>query len=205
MYDEKTAFFSTCCRRVGLKRFGVLLVFPLLVVLTMPAAPEMREALIYRREAIGEGAWWRLLTAHWVHLSASHALMNLTAWGLIWGYGFEAMNTARWLSATVVSALGTALGIFFFDAEVAAYVGLSGLLHGVLVTVAMVRLRDACRSGGWVLAVVAVKLVWEQWQGPLAGTAALAGGPVLVDAHLFGMASGVVAGLLLKFRFTVHG
>jgi membrane associated rhomboid family serine protease len=43
---------------------------------------------------------------------------------------------------------------------------------------------------------VILKLAVEQWLGPLWLTAEAAGGPVVVDAHLFGALGGALAAIL---------
>jgi membrane associated rhomboid family serine protease len=60
-------------------------------------------------------------------------------------------------------------------------------------TLAHLRRRE---RDGWILAVLlAGKLVWEQGVGalPLSGS-----DPVVVDAHLFGVAGGLAAAAFLK-------
>src|SRR5690349_9713127 len=53
------------------------------------AIPELggdlvRNALSYDRAALAEGQLWRLLTAHFVHLDAQHALLNGLGLVLMW-------------------------------------------------------------------------------------------------------------------------
>jgi len=49
---------------------------------------------------------------------------------------------------------------------------------------------------GWILAVFLVlKLMYEQLRGPLPWSVATTGGPVVVDAHLYGTFTGVILGL----------
>jgi membrane associated rhomboid family serine protease len=43
---------------------------------------------VYDRAAIGQGEWWRLLSAHWVHSDSSHAAWDI-AMLLILGALFE--------------------------------------------------------------------------------------------------------------------
>jgi hypothetical protein len=49
--------------------------------------------------------------------------------------------------------------------------------------------------------VVAGKVAWEQFAGPLPGSEATSGGAVIVDAHLYGMLGGTaVAFALIRVR-----
>jgi hypothetical protein len=98
--------------------------------------------------------------------------------------------------------LGVGVGLFAFAPGVGWYVGLSGALHGMLAAVVL----DACfdraqRRWGLALAgALVAKLAWEQVAGPLPFTAAAAGGPVIVAAHLHG----ALAGALAAVAFIVH-
>ncbi|MCH8278820.1 MAG: hypothetical protein IIC12_07825 [Proteobacteria bacterium] len=80
------------------------------------------------------------------------------------------------------------------------YVGLSGLLHGLLVAGILVRLRDLNAETVILAALIVAKLAWEQFNGPLPGSETTSGGPVIVDAHLYGAAGGVLGGLLTRIR-----
>jgi membrane associated rhomboid family serine protease len=46
--------------------------------------------------------------------------------------------------------------------------------------------------------LVCGKLLWEQAVGPLPGSAEVAGGKVIVDAHLYGAIGGLVLGWVLS-------
>ena len=48
-----------------------------------------------------------------------------------------------------------------------------------------------------MLVIFAAKLGWEQLAGPLPFTGETAGGPVIVDAHLYGAVGGALAALLI--------
>jgi len=51
-----------------------------------------------------------------------------------------------------------------------------------------------------LLVLVVGKLVWEQLTGALPGSESIAGGEVLVDAHLYGAIGGAVIGAWLVLR-----
>jgi len=50
------------------------------------------------------------------------------------------------------------------------------------------------------LLLLGLKLAWEQLAGPLPGSEALSGGPVVVDAHLYGTSAGLLGVWLLELR-----
>jgi membrane associated rhomboid family serine protease len=85
-------------------------------------------------------------------------------------------------------------GLWLLDSTVQWYVGSSGALHGIMAAGALAHLRRR-EPDGWILAgFVVAKLTWEHWVGPLP----LAGGVVVVDAHLYGVIGGAAVAAFLK-------
>lgn len=159
-----------------------------------------RFALRYERMAIGEGEYWRLLTGHFVHLGWSHLLMNMLALLLIWLLVGDRLNGRAWLLALPVIIVTIDAGFWWLDTPLAWYVGFSGALHGMLLAGLVVDWR---RPGGetWLLgAMLLAKLSYEQLVGPLPGSAASAGGDVVVNAHLYGAVGGLLAVAASKIR-----
>ena len=173
---------------------GLALTVTVLAFLGSPA----RRALRLDRPRVLEGELWRLFTGHLVHLGWGHLAMNLAGLALVWLLVGAALSPGRWATVLAVCALGTGLGLAL-DPRLHWYVGLSGVLHGLLAAGAVAALRGPGRREAMVLlALLAAKLAWEQARGALPGSAALAGGPVLVDAHLYGAVWGGLAGWLLR-------
>lgn len=179
-------------RQTGL---GLLCVITLLVIVIGAFGDAGRALLRYDR--IGLYGWelWRLVTGHLAHLNAGHGALNLAAmWLAAFAFG-HLFSAWRWLAIGLGSMAAVDAGMWFLAREVTWFVGLSGILHGI-VAAAAVALAARGRLEGWLLAVaIAGKLTWEQWQGAMPGTAELSGGPVIVDSHLFGSVGGVLAGL----------
>jgi rhomboid family GlyGly-CTERM serine protease len=154
----------------------------------------------YDRGALEAGQVWRLLTAHLVHLGWGHLWPNLLALLLICGLVEEFLKPVEWVAVSIVAALGIDAGLYAFDPGVPWYVGLSGVLHGVVACGALMMLRARQYRIGAILALgVAAKLTFEQIQGPLPFTQASAGGAVIVAAHLYGAISGALAAIAFGF------
>jgi rhomboid family GlyGly-CTERM serine protease len=154
----------------------------------------------YDRAALEAGQVWRLVTAHLVHLGWGHLWPNVLALLLIGGLVEEFLGPLEWVVATVGAALGIDLGLYALDPGVSWYVGLSGVLHGLVACGALMMLQARHYQVGAVLAVgVALKLVFESTHGPIPFTQASAGGPVIVAAHLYGAASGALAAIAFGF------
>ncbi len=174
----------------------------LLAVCLLLALPELggdavRNAGSFDRAAIRGGEWWRLLTAHFVHLDAGHALLNGLGVVLMWALFARDYSPLRWLAIYLFAALTISAGLWFLNPELEWYVGASGALHGVMTagTLAHLRRRDL---DGWILAIfIVAKLSYEQIAGsmPLSGAA-----HTIVDAHLYGAVGGLVLAVFLKSR-----
>ncbi len=154
-------------------------------------------ALRYERAAILDGEWWRLVTGNLVHLGWPHLWLNLAGLILVWALFHRAINTRGWIIVTLISGLAVGGGLLLFDPGLGWYVGLSGALHG-LFAAGVVAALFAGHRGEWLLLIVfGAKLAWEQLIGTMPGTAELAGGNVIVDAHLYGAIGGAVTSVSL--------
>ena len=160
--------------------------------------PLTTTALRYERSAIQAGEVWRLLSGNLVHLGWEHLLLNLTGLILIWLLFGRLLSTRQWLLVTTISCLAVGLGLLLFNPELDWYVGLSGMLHGLFVTGLLINLRNGYKLEWLLLLAIIAKLAWEQLHGAMPGSAAIAGGAVIVDAHLYGAISGIVTGMTLK-------
>jgi len=156
-----------------------------------------RLALAYNRDALEAGEFWRLLTGHFVHLSLTHVLLNLAGLALVvWIVG-HAFSWSQWLFVMFVSIVIIDAGFWFLSPELAWYVGISGLLNGILAAGLVIGIAER-DPGSVVLAVVVLaKLTWEQTVGPLPGSESTSGGDVVVIAHIYGAAGGLLSAALL--------
>ncbi len=181
---------------------ALLLSMVMLAVLLALAGDEARHALRYERAAILDGEFWRLVSGHFVHLGWSHLLLNLAGLTLVWLMLGSQFSSAQWLVLTGVSLATISACFLLFEPRLQWYVGLSGLLHGWFAAGAFALSRDRQlserRFGALLLVLIALKLAYEQWQGALPMTAKSAGGPVVVDAHLYGALGGLAAALAIS-------
>ena len=193
MTEAGLAKFRGAARR---HRLAALLGVAALLALPALAGPPVVAALRYERGAVAAGQWWRLLTCHLVHFDVRHLVLNLAGLGLLWWLFVADARPRDWLAVALAAALAVGGGLYVLDPQVAWYLGLSGVLHGVWAGAAVFARRrwplEALVTG----ALLAAKLVAERWVGPLAGAvdAAL---PVVVAAHLYGAIGGLAAALAL--------
>ena len=173
----------------------------LLALVLMLAGDAGRNWLRFERAGIASGEAWRLVTGHFVHLGISHTILNLAGLILVWLLAGRAYPWQKWLWIMTGSMAAIDLGLWFGAPMLEWYVGLSGLLHGVLAAGIVAGIANRSFEAVVVAVLVTGKLAWEQFAGPLPGSEATSGGAVIVDAHLYGVIGGtIVAAALIRVR-----
>jgi len=155
----------------------------------------VRATLQYDRLAILHGQLWRIFTGNFVHLGWRHLGEDMAGYVLLCLLLEDILPSWRCPLLVAVGSLGVGIGLLWGDPGLRWYVGVSGALNTLWIVGAMqlMRQRDWI---GWILAVFLVlKLMYEQLRGPLPWSVATTGGPVVVDAHLYGTFTGVILGL----------
>ncbi len=160
-------------------------------------------ALEYRRALLASEPW-RLLTAHFAHLSLTHALLNSIALMLL-GRLFESrLRTTEWWILLFGAPLVISLTFWAALPGLGWYRGLSGTLHAIFFTGCVVWI-GATRGRARLLPVAAlaagvIKVLVEQpWQAEFPFRDWL-GAAVVPQAHLIGALVGVAAGALFHAR-----
>jgi rhomboid family GlyGly-CTERM serine protease len=166
----------------------------LLICLILALAPDsIQNGLQYQQASIKAGEWWRLISAHLVHIGWAHLAMNLAGLILIWHLFITPEKTpVICIVHLPLLALGTALGLLWLNPELSWYRGLSGILHGLIVISLLYQVKNQPRFSILLLFLIAAKIAWEQLSGPTPGSEAWVSGKVIVDAHLYGGISGVI-------------
>jgi rhomboid family GlyGly-CTERM serine protease len=173
-----------------------LLAIQLVLGVVLALGDSVAATLRYDRAGIAAGGWWRLLTAHVVHLDAHHLILNELGVVLIWSLFAEDFDAVDWSVIVLGGALAISSGLWWLSPRVAWYVGASGVLHAAMAagTVQHIARRAWDR---WILAGgLAAKLAYEQLAGrtqPL----------VVVDAHLYGALAGFAVGAVLCWRAAI--
>jgi rhomboid family GlyGly-CTERM serine protease len=176
-----------------LREHWAVLVLLALCLLLAAGGEDLRDLGRYERAAIESGEYWRLVSGHLVHLGLGHLWPNVAALAIVALLFEDVFGNADWWRVSAASAAAIDLGLYLFDPTVLWYVGLSGVLHGVVAAgaLALVSRRQAL---GAVLALgLGAKLTFEQIVGPVPFTAESVGGPVVVAAHLYGTVGGLLA------------
>jgi rhomboid family GlyGly-CTERM serine protease len=182
--------------------YGVALLAVLAVMVGLCASGQRgRELLCYERQGLAHAQWWRLLSAHWIHLNLAHAVLNGAGLTLLWVLLAREFPPRRWAAILLGSAIAIDAGLWFLRPAVEWYMGASGVLHGALAAGAAALYRRGEGLGAALLLLLIVKLIYEQHSGTSVFASAL---PLVPDAHLFG-ALGGLSGALISARLPQRG
>jgi rhomboid family GlyGly-CTERM serine protease len=175
-----------------LRNWSAVLAILVVCIVLAAGGDEARELGRYQRDAVENGQYWRLVSGHLVHLGVGHLWPNLLALVIIGALFDGVLRNADWWRLSLVSAAAIDLGLYWLEPDVLWYVGLSGVLHGVVAAGALAFALERQALGFVLLAGLGAKLAFEQLAGPVPFTAASVGGPVVVAAHLYGAAGGLL-------------
>ena len=156
-------------------------------------------ALRYDRAALAAGGWWRLLTAHVVHLDLHHLVLNELGLVLMWSLFAADFSALDWLIIVLAGALAIGSGLWWLSPGVSWYVGASGVLHTVMAAGTAQHLITRAWDRWILLGCLSVKLVLEQYWQATGHASPL----IVVDAHLYGAITGFIVGAVLCGRIVI--
>ena len=177
-------------------RWVWLLLILVVLGLVLGLGDSINELLRYDRGAIAAGGWWRLLTAHMVHLDLHHLLLNELGLVLIWALFAGDYDPLEWCIIVLSGALAISCGLWWLSPRVSWYVGLSGVLHTIMGAGCARHLAERAWDRWILIGCLGAKLAYEQLGGHEPAL-------VVVDAHLYGAACGFVVGALLSWRAAI--
>ncbi|MFD1216734.1 rhombosortase [Microbulbifer celer] len=167
-------------------------------------APVLEPWLVYDRTAIAGGEIWRLLSGHLTHTNLHHLLLNSAGLALLWILHGMHYKIPRFFSAVALIGLGIGIGLYLISPDTDIYLGLSGVLHGLIIWGGMLDIRAGMRTGYLLVAGGWGKVMWEQWFGASGATAQMIDAAVAVDAHLLGAMFGTLLGIMSLIRAHRH-
>lgn len=148
---------------------------------------------VFERDSMNSQLW-RYWTGHWVHLGWKHLLLNFIALVLL-PLLFVKCQCKHLLWGLLGIAPLVSLMLYFGQPQLLLYAGLSGVLHGIFVALALYHLAFQSERKLVLLLLLGIglKLYTEQHYGD-SQTADLIGFPIIIDAHLYGAMCGVIFG-----------
>ncbi len=149
-----------------------------------------RQALEYRRAAVLGGQVWRLLTGNLVHLGWVHLARDLAGLFLIWGLVGDSLDERSCLWVLGTSGLAVGLGLLAFSPGISWYVGISGVLFGLVCAGALCQFPERPGFAGVLLLGIVTIIAWTLYAGALPDETVDLGGRVVPQAHLYGALGG---------------
>ncbi|MGK0248849.1 MAG: rhomboid family GlyGly-CTERM serine protease [Oleispira sp.] len=174
------------------------------IVLLALAEPISSQWLMFDRDAINEGQIWRLFSAHFVHLSPAHLLGNSLGVVLLAYIAGRSLNNLIGILLLVWCLLVVGIGLYGYAGYLEYYVGLSGVLHGLLLVAPFVSIFYSRRIAVCFLLVIVAKVAWEQssFYDDMSMVGVI-GGRVEVNAHLLGVIAGLFF-LLVYYAYSYY-
>ncbi|HSP71830.1 MAG TPA: rhomboid family intramembrane serine protease [Gaiellaceae bacterium] len=139
-------------------------------------------------QGVADGAWWRLITAAFLHYGPIHLGMNMLA---LWWFGApleQYLGRGRYLMLYVVSGLAGSAGALIVTPN-ALTVGASGAIFGILGAAFVLERQGSMVFGGQALAMIVINLVFT-----------FAVGGISIGGHIGGLIGGALC-MLAMSRF----
>ena len=140
---------------------------------------------------VGEGEWYRLVTAMFLHGGILHLLFNMAALWWIGSIVEQALGTLRYVLVYFVSGLAGSAGALLLTDPIAVTVGASGAVYGILGALLILEWLRTGSLAGPALTLIVLNL---------ALTFAIPN--ISIGGHLGGLAGGIAATLAVaQFRY----
>ena len=164
--------------------------------LTGIASSSLLPLLRYDRSQLAAGEWWRLLSAHFVHIDLRHGALNAAALILTASIVAGRIRRSEWLWLALGSVAAVDGGLYWLSPEISWYAGASGVLHGLLAGGGLMLVaRSHDLIGAVILILVSGKLAFEHLSGGISIFMGDAGFMVVSESHLLGAIGGVAGAL----------
>lgn len=171
----------------------------LLCLIIYAISAENITVLDYNRESIINGEYWRLISGNFNHTNIYHLLLNLAALAVIGGLHYRYYNSAAYTSLILLLSIGVGVGILWLSPSTHLYVGLSGILHGIIIVGAVIDVTKKYYSGYVLMIGTVIKVINEQLFNSPVGISQLIEAKVLTEAHLYGLVTGLIIAPLFVY------
>lgn len=108
---------------------------------------------------VGDGEWWRLVTAMFLHASVLHIAFNMFALYWLGTVVEEALGTGRFLLVYFASGLAGSAGALVFSSPVAVTVGASGAIFGIMGALLVLEYMTTGSFAGQAMGLIVINMV----------------------------------------------
>lgn len=144
------------------------------------------QTLRYQQNWLANGEYWRIFSAHWVHVNTPHLLLNAFGLVLCMGITSPPWSIMRWVIYNFLLTLGISISFTLLNPELQWYAGYSGVLYGIFMLAAIDLYRRDKPIAVLLTMAISTKIVLEQVGGFNVTSSKFIGTPVVIDAHLYG-------------------
>lgn len=179
--DSVRAARKSPANRLAFLALGILLGLAVVALLQF-YFPPLSDSLRWQADLV----WlqpWRLLTAHFVHLSVTHMLLNAAAFVMVW---LLFLNDWRAGDSILMLLTLPLTSLLLLWSSLEWYVGLSAVLHGWFL-LGCIRVWSQQRWLALLMAGLLLAKLWLEADTPFAqAEAEMLGGPIAYVSHKLG-------------------
>lgn len=154
------------------------------------------QKLVYNKDGIKNGEYWRFLTCHTTHETLLHLAFNIGGLLLLWILYGNYLSNKQFLYLFIFVSIICSIGLFIINEPMdtsVSYTGMSGALMGILSYGAVKDIINKRLLGYLFLGLLIIKIYREQTKG--SHMKDILEMEIEVDAHLYG----AIGGLLYLF------
>ena len=188
-FDVILPHLSYLTKQMNLK----LLITVLAVTLLSFVLQFWQPHLIYVRETVIGGEFWRILTAQFVHTNWPHYLLNISSVWLFTLLFYNTINSKTFTINLFLLAMAVGISLHLWQPTILWYAGLSGAIYGLFLVGAYSAIKAKDKLLGYGTAALIIgKIAYDEWAGPLHDNSALIEARVVTEAHVYGVCAALV-------------
>ncbi len=178
-------------------RPGWIFVAAMLAIMVILQLFDFRD-LRYQYDWLAKGEYWRLLSAHWVHVNWRHLMLNAAGLLLCMSIASPRWLIRQWVVYHLILALGISILFYLRNLQLEWYAGYSGVLFGLYLLAAIDLYPREKIIALLLAAAISIKVILEQTSDLKLDSSEFIGTPVIIDAHLYGILLGLTIALVQR-------
>ncbi len=176
---------------------GWIFVAAMLAIMVILQLFDFRD-LRYQYDWLAKGEYWRLLSAHWVHVNWRHVMLNAAGLLLCMSIASPRWLIRQWVVYHLILALGISILFYLRNPQLEWYAGYSGVLFGLYLLAAIDLYPREKIVALLLAAAISIKVILEQTSDLKLDSSEFIGTPVIIDAHLYGLLLGLTIALVQR-------